>query len=238
MQQEQFLTLAELGQAGCLPPRDNSYPSNERRKVIDEAMAKQTHLTADQRNQLRSALYRQHKTVAESKFDMGRTDTVPYFLRPKTEEPTYVKQFPIPAAHLTFNYQQVDELLRLGAIQEYYYSRHNSPVFAVIKPHLNDLRFVIDLRKVNESMYDYYHSFMDVHQCLHCLGGQGANFMSALDLINAYWQLALHDSSQEYTTFTVPGRGKFVWTVIPMGLRTSPSAFSRLMEFVFRGFKK
>ncbi len=61
--------------------------------------------------------------------------------------------------------------------------------------------------------------------------------MSALDLINAYWQLALHDSSQEYTAFTVPRRGKFVWTVTPMGLKSSPSAFIRLMEFVFRGFK-
>ncbi len=86
-------------------------------------------------------------------------------------------------------------------------------------------------------MYDDYHSLMDVHQCVHCLGGLGTNFMSALDLINAYWQLALHDSSQEYTAFTVPGRGKFVWTVTPMGLKTSPSAFSHLMEFVFRGLK-
>ena len=71
-------------------------------------------------------------------------------------------------------------------------------------------------------MYDDYHSFMDVHQCLHRLGGLGANFMSALDLINAYWQLALHDSGQESTAFTVPGRGKFVRTVTAMGLKTSP----------------
>ncbi len=78
---------------------------------------------------------------------------------------------------------------------------------------------------------------MDVHQCLHHLGGLGANFMSALDLVNAYWQLALHDLSQQYTAFTVPGRRKFVWMVTRMGLKTSPSAFSRLMEFVFRGFK-
>ncbi len=62
-------------------------------------------------------------------------------------------------------------------------------------------------------MYDDYYSFMDVHQCLHRFGGLGANFIPALDLINAYWQLALHKSSQEYTAFTVPGRGNFVWTV-------------------------
>ncbi len=37
---------------------------------------------------------------------------------------------------------------------------------------------------MNECMYDDYHSFMDVHHCLHLLVGLGANFMSALDLIN------------------------------------------------------
>ncbi len=133
MQQEQLLTLAELGQAGCLPPRDNSYPSKEKRKVIDEAIAMQTHLTADKRNQLRAALYQQHEAVAESKFDMGRTDAIPHIIRPKSEEPAYVKQFPKPAAHLTFIYQQVDKLLRLGAIRENYSSLHNSPVFALKK---------------------------------------------------------------------------------------------------------
>ncbi len=39
VQQEQFWTLAELGQAGCLPPRDISYPSEGKRKVIDKAIA-------------------------------------------------------------------------------------------------------------------------------------------------------------------------------------------------------
>ncbi len=45
---------------------------------------------------------------------MGRTNIVPHVLRPKTEEPTYVKQFPIPAAHFTFIYLQVEELPCLG----------------------------------------------------------------------------------------------------------------------------
>ncbi len=53
---------------------------------------------------------------------MGKTAAVPHFLRPKIKEPAYVKQFPIPAAHLAFIHQEVNELLRLGAIQEDYFS--------------------------------------------------------------------------------------------------------------------
>ncbi len=105
------MTLAELGQAGFLTPRYNLNLSEEIRKVIDETIARQTHLTIEQRNQLRAALYRQHEAVAESKFDMRKTDAVPHVLRPKTKEPTYIRQFPTPAAHLTFIYQQEDEFL-------------------------------------------------------------------------------------------------------------------------------
>ena len=213
-----FDTSTSRTRPSRLSPAERHFSPGKKRKVIDEAIAKQTHVTVEQRNQLRAALYRQHQAVAESKCDMGKMDTVPHVLRPKTEEHAYVKQFPIPAAHLTFIYQQVDKLLRLGAIQEEYSSLHNSPVLAVKKPHLNELRFAIDLRKVNECMYNNYHSFMDILQCLHRLGGLGTNFMSALDLINTYWQLALH----EYSHFQCQGGENLSGQSPPWGSKVPP----------------
>ncbi len=79
VQQEQFLTLAELGQAGCLQPRNKSHPREEKRKVIHETIAKHTHLTAEQRNQLRAALYRQHEAEAESKLIREERTQYPMF---------------------------------------------------------------------------------------------------------------------------------------------------------------
>ncbi len=55
--------------------------------VTDEAFSKQTHITTEQRIQLRAALYRQHEAVAESKFDRPNTDAFPHVLRPKTKGP-------------------------------------------------------------------------------------------------------------------------------------------------------
>ena len=192
-------------------------------KVIDSAIEGQVHLSGEQREQLRQVLVRQHEAVSLGKSDKGRSAAVLHVLRPKSEELAYVKQFPIPAVHLHFINEQIDKLLALGAIREDLASPHNSAVFAVKKPHSDELRFV--------------HSFMDVTSCLQPLGGLEAKFLSALNLVNAYWQLELAEESQQYTAFTVPGRGKFVWTVTPMGLKTSPSAFSRLMEYVFQGFR-
>ena len=101
-------------------------------------------------------------------------------------------------------------MLALGAIREDWASPHNSPVFAVKKPHSDELRFVIDMREVNEIIWDDFHLFMDVTSCLQRLGALETKFLSALDLVNVYLQLELAEESQLYTAFTVPGRGKFV----------------------------
>ncbi len=233
---DDMVTMGELLTVKIESPSQETCPSGEKFKVIDADIEGQTHLTGEQKEQLRQVLVRQHETVSLGKSDMGRSSAVPHLLRPKSEKPAYVKQFPIPAAHLYFINEQIDKLLALGAIREDFASPHNSPFFAVKKPHSDELQFVIDMRKVNEIIWDDFHSIMDVTSFLQRLGGLEAKFLSALDLVNAYWQLELAKESQPYTAFTVPGRGKFVWTFTPMGLKTSPSAFSQLMEYVFQGF--
>ncbi len=101
-----------------------------------------------------------------AKSDMGRSAAVPPILRPKSEEPAYVKQFPIPAAHLHFINEQIIKLLSLGAIREDWVSPHYSLVFTVKKPHSDELWFIIDMRKVNEIIWDEFNSYMDVTSCL------------------------------------------------------------------------
>ncbi len=123
-------------------------------------------------------------SLSRRKSNMGHWDAVPHKLRTKSDEPAYVKQFPIPAAHLIF--EQIDKLLALGVIREDWASPHNSPVFAVKKPHSEELQFVIDMRKVNEIIWEDFHSFLDISSCLQRLGGLDAKYLTALDLVNAY----------------------------------------------------
>ncbi len=116
-------------------------------------------------------------------------------------------------------------------IREDWASSHNSLVFAVKKPHSDELRLIIDMRKVNEIIWDDFHSFLDVTSCLQHLGRLEAKFLSALDLV-----LAAGAGEGEPTIHGFYSARQFVWTVMPMSLKTSPSAFSRLMEYVFQGF--
>ncbi len=139
--------------------------SDEKFKVIDDAIEGQKHLAGEQNEQLRQVLVRPHEAVSLGKSDMGRSSAVPNLLRPKSEKPAYVKQFPILAAHLHFINEQIDKLLALGGIREDWASPYNSPVFAVKKPHSDELWFVIDMRKVSEIIWDDFHLFMDVTSC-------------------------------------------------------------------------
>ncbi len=108
---DDLVTLGELLTVADKAPTAETRPSEEKMKVIDATIE-------EQREQLRQVLVRQHEAVSLGKCDMGRSAAVPHLLQPKSEEPPYVKQFPIPAAHLHFINEQINKLLALGAIRE------------------------------------------------------------------------------------------------------------------------
>ena len=190
------------------------------------------------RTQLQEILVRNHEAISANRGDLGRTNAVPHRLITRGERQIYRKQFPIPEAHVPFVNRTIDELLRIGAVEPDLSSHHNTPIFCVKKPHSDDLRLVQDLRMVNDSVEDFFHPILDVQACIAKLGGMKARYFAALDLTSGFYQLELDPESRPLTAFTVPGRGRFSWTVSTMGLKTSPGAFSRLMEHVMQPVQK
>jgi hypothetical protein len=59
-----------------------------------------------------------------------------------------------------------------------------------------------------------------------------ANFITSLDLKDAYWQVPLEEKSREKTAFTVPGRPLYQFTVMPFGLCNATNTMSRLIDKV------
>jgi len=57
-----------------------------------------------------------------------------------------------------------------------------------------------------------------------------AEFITSLDLKDAYWQVPLDEASRDKTPFTVPGRPLYQFEAMPFGLATQ--SMSKLMDRV------
>jgi hypothetical protein len=120
-------------------------PANQERKPLTKAkqemirMAIREELGPDFRRKLIEIMEQNHEAVSEDSADLGRTAAVEHKLVQKTEKQIYRKQFPLPTAHQDFINKTVEDLLKIGAIKEDMASPHNTPIFAVKKPHSNDL---------------------------------------------------------------------------------------------------
>ncbi|XP_043062725.1 uncharacterized protein LOC122319465 [Drosophila yakuba] len=59
-----------------------------------------------------------------------------------------------------------------------------------------------------------------------------AEYITSLDLKDAYWQVPLDKTSRDKTAFTVPGRPLYQLKLMPFGLCNATSTMSRLMDKV------
>ena len=170
-----------------------------------------------------------------NKYELGRTNAVKHKVRMSTEQPVHKKQFRLAIQHTEIIDKYVDELKRAGCI-ELSTSPYNSPIFIVQKKD-NSPRIVLDYRDINFNSLPDKYIIRDVKDCCDTIGQANCKIFSTLDLTSSFWQLELDEDSKDMTCFTVPGKGRFRWTTMPMGLHGSSSSFARLMDLVMAGLK-
>lgn len=111
-------------------------------------------------------------------------------------------------------YREVDRLLEADVIEPSA-SEWNTPIVMVPKPN-GTYRFCLDFRKVNEVSKKDAYPLPFMSNILDCL--RSANYISTLDLSQAFHQIPLEPESREITAFTVPYRGLFHFKRMPFGL--------------------
>lgn len=93
-------------------------------------------------------------------------------------------------------------------------------------------RLVIDYRKVNTVIEDDKFPLPNIDEIIDALAG--AKYFSHLDLSQGYYQCSLRPEDRPVTAFSTPS-GQYQMTRLPMGLKISPSIFSRLMTVAMAG---
>ena len=91
-------------------------------------------------------------------------------------------------------------------------------------------RFAIDYRPLNRALRRHVYPLPDVDGLLRRLAQ--ASCFSVYDLSDAFWHLELDARDRALTGFHVPGRGTFMWRVLPMGIQPATAAWQANMERV------
>eukprot|EP00798_Chlamydomonas_sp_ICE-L_P026126 gene26126-biopygen20617 len=125
--------------------------------------------------------------------------------------------------------QQVKDLLAKGFIHPSS-SPWGSPILFVAKPD-GSWRKAIDYRKLNKVTIPNRYPLPRIDDLFDQV--RGAKVFSNLDLRNAYHNIRLHDSDVPKTAFITP-MGLYEFKVLPFGLANAPSAFTKVMNTVFR----
>ena len=130
--------------------------------------------------------------------------------------------------------EQLQKLLASGLIRPSA-SPYAAPVLMVPKAgQPGAWRLTVDYRALNDKIerdsfpiphpYDVFNELAD-HK-----------YYTRLDLASGFWQIRIDPADEDKTGFVAPSLGQFCWRVLPMGLKTSPSVFARMMQKVLKPF--
>ena len=150
--------------------------------------------------------------------------------------PKYTKPYRIPHSQKVDIQNEVAKMLE-DDIVEPSVSAWNSPVLVVPKKKdpvtgLQKFRMVIDYRRVNDEIEDDKFPLPNITDIYDMLGN--ANYFSCIDLSQGYYQMELDKNSRPCTAFSTEN-GHYQMKRLPMGLKISPSIFSRMMTIAMSG---
>ena len=183
-------------------------------------------LTDNQIKQARLLLKDYSDVFSQGDDDLGYTTTIQHRIPTVDQTPIKLPHRRIPPQHLQEVKEHITKLLRQGVIRP-----STSPYAAqcvLVRKKDNSLRLCVDYRLLNEKTIKDAHPIPRIQDALDSL--RGSSYFSSLDLVQGYYQVAVHEDDIHKTAFRVGSRGLYEYLRMPMGLCNSGSSFQRLME--------
>ena len=167
-----------------------------------------------------------HMIFSKNDLDLGKTDKVKYTIKVTDSTPFKERYRRIPPSQYEAVRKHLQEMLDIGAIRP-----SDSPwcsAVELVKKKNGELRFCIDLRKLNLRTIKDAYSLPRIDETLERL--KGSCVFSSLDLKSGYWQVEIDEESKKYTAFTLGPLGFYEYNRMPFGATNAPATLQRLME--------
>ena len=207
------------------PTIERTYQETQLLSLFDlEAM--KTQLSGDEVKQVEELLIKWGSVISQHDLDLGQTSLVRHKIRLVDEVPFKERARMIPPSMYDEVRLHLQEMLDLGVIRPSH-SPYASPVVLVRKKN-GQLRFCIDLRKLNARTINDAYALPRIEETLDLLNG--SKWFSALDLKSGYWQVEMDEEDKHKTAFTVGPLGFYECNRLCFGLCNAPATFQRLME--------
>lgn len=154
-------------------------------------------------------------------------------------EPVYRKPYRNPHHQKGLVREYINKLKK-DRIVEPAVSPWNAPLLLVPKKNLDkegkrQYRVCIDYRGLNGVIQQDRYPLPNIQDIIDQLGK--AKYFTTIDLSQGYFQVELEEDSRPYTAFITPDGEHLQMRKMPMGLSTSPAAFSRIMSMALAGLK-
>lgn len=179
--------------------------------------------------ELAELIVKQFHDISFENKGLGRTHLTEHVIDTGDSPPIKCRPYPLSPEKLKELHRELDKMLDLDVVEPSE-GPWNNPVLMVPKSD-GTLRFCLDCRKLNAVSKGDAYAIPYLPQILDSL--KNAKYISSVDFKSSFWQIGLEKSSQEKTSFTVPGRGLFQFKVMPFGLCGAPARQQRLMDELF-----
>ncbi|CAB0032497.1 unnamed protein product, partial [Trichogramma brassicae] len=160
---------------------------------------------------------------------LGLTRLTEHHIDVQGASPIKHKMRRMTPAMLQVTHDEIAKMLAQGVIEPSASAWSSAPV--IVKKADGSNRFCIDYRDLNKVTKKDAYPVQNIDGILDKL--RSAKYISTIDLKSAYFQIAMEESSKQYTAFAVPGAGLFQFTRLAYGLTNAPMAFQRLIDAVF-----
>ena len=192
-------------------------------KVNDESM----------KDEVMEVLTKYKETLSKGNDDIGTIDIEPVHIALRDD--IHVEPVQTPVYGIRRDYRkpmdaQIQDLVRQRKLREYSNSPWRSSAFGRLKK-TGDVRIVFDFRLLNDLIKSDSFPIPNIHKLLQKF--RGKRYITSLDMKSGYWHIPLDEESRKLTAFEFNGV-LYEWNVLPMGLKTAPAIFQRIMSQIFK----